>query len=83
MKLPRSTNADEGKRREATQAFERIAAQQLIWESASWLKARRSKDFMRLGFATARMYPRAAIKKAFKIETWRSISKLGQAVDHQ
>lgn len=83
MKLPRATDADERKRREATQAFERIAAQQLIWESASRFKARRSKDFVLLGFATARMYPGAVIKTAFETKTWRSISKLGQAVDYQ
>ena len=42
----------------------------MIWEAADALKAGRARDFVRVAFALARMYPLGACRKAFDSATW-------------
>ena len=42
----------------------------MIWEALGALKAGRARDFVRVAFALARMYPLGAGRKAFDSATW-------------
>jgi len=70
LRLPRSMEAGDERRREAARAFDERATQQMIWEAAGALKAGRAGDFVRVAFALARMYPLGASRKAFDSATW-------------
>ena len=62
--------AGDERRREAARAFDERATQQMIWEAAGALKAGRARDFVRVAFALARMYPLGVSRKAFDSATW-------------
>lgn len=87
MQLPRAAQADNEQRRKCVRDFAETATQQLIWESASRLKAEQPKDFARICFALMRMYPLGTLKKVFGVATWRSAVRagrfFGQAVEHR
>lgn len=73
LHLPRAVEAGSRRRREAARAFSDCASQQLIWEAAAKLKARRFPDFVRFALAAARMYPMGISKKIFSASTWFSL----------
>lgn len=87
VRLPRAAQASEERRRMCEREFAETATQQLIWESASRLKAQRRKDFVRVTLALARLYPLCTLKKVCQIDTWRSALRsagrsIGPAVEH-
>src|SRR6185369_10398815 len=63
LQLPRALAASDNQRRKAKREFASTAAQQLVWEAASNLKARRLPGFARVAFAGALMYPIGVSKK--------------------
>jgi glycosyltransferase involved in cell wall biosynthesis len=68
--LPRSVEAGVERRREAVRDFSDRATQQMIWEAANALKAGRRRDFQRVAFALACMYPSGVGRKVFSASTW-------------
>ncbi|HEV8168926.1 MAG TPA: glycosyltransferase [Pyrinomonadaceae bacterium] len=65
LRLPRASAASSDQRRKATHEFKSTAAQQLVWEAASNLKAKHLPGFARVAFAGARMYPVGVSRKIF------------------
>jgi hypothetical protein len=63
LRLPRAIEAGAARRREATRAFADCASQQLVWEAAARLKAKRLPDFARVALAGASMYPVGVSRK--------------------
>jgi hypothetical protein len=63
--LPRVTEAGTAKSLALRQNFAERQAQQLIWEAASRLKAKRLTDFLRIAFGAARLYPLSTSEKVF------------------
>ena len=70
LRLPRAVEAGDERRREAALVFDERATQQMIWEASGALKAGRARDFVRVAFALARMYPLGASRRAFGASTW-------------
>ena len=73
MRLPRALAASNDQRRKAKHEFASTAAQQLVWEAASNLKARRVAGFARVAFAGALMYPIGVSKKILSTRTLKSL----------
>ena len=73
LHLPRVVEAGAARRREATRAFSACASQQLVWEAAARLKARRLPDFARVALAAACMYPVGVSRKILSSSTWLSL----------
>jgi len=65
LRLPRALAASSDQRRKAKHEFKSTAAQQLVWEAASNLKAKHLPGFARVAFAGARMYPAGVSRKIF------------------
>jgi hypothetical protein len=65
LRLPRASAASSDQRRKAKHEFKSTAAQQLVWEAASNLKAKHLPGFARVAFAGARMYPVGVSRKIF------------------
>ena len=63
LRLPRAIEAGAARRREAAHAFADCASQQLVWEAAARLKAKRLPDFARVALAGASMYPVSVSRK--------------------
>ena len=66
LRLPRSMEADEEHRSQASRAFANLATQQMISEAASRYRAGRAIDSIRLAFELARLHPRAAVRHAIR-----------------
>jgi glycosyltransferase involved in cell wall biosynthesis len=73
MQLPRALAASHHQRRKAKHEFASTAAQQLVWEAASNLKARRVAGFARVAFAGALMYPVGVSRKILNTKTVRAL----------
>lgn len=73
LRLPRAVEAGAVRRREAARAFADCASQQLVWEAAARLKAKRLTDFARVALAGARMYPLGVSRKMLSASTWLSL----------
>lgn len=73
LHLPRAVEAGAARRRAATRAFSDCASQQLVWEAAARLKARRLPDFARVALAAARMYPVGVSRTMLSASTWVSL----------
>jgi len=65
LQLPRALAASSDRRRKAKHEFASTAAQQLVWEAASNLKARRVGGFARVALAGTFMYPIGVSRKIF------------------
>ena len=65
LRLPRALAASSDQRRKAKHEFASIAAQQLVSEAASNLKAKYLPGFARVAFAGALMYPIGVSRKIF------------------
>lgn len=70
LRLPRAVDAGAARRREAARAFADCAAQQLVWQAAAILKAKRPRDFARVAFAAVRMYPIGISRKILGFPHW-------------
>jgi len=66
LQLPRSIEATEEQRHQASLAFADRATQQMIWEASSRFRAGRALDSIRLALEMARLYPRAAVRHALR-----------------
>lgn len=73
LHLPRAIEAGAARRREVAGAFADRASQQLVWEAAARLKARRLPEFARVALTAARMYPLDVSRKILSAPTWRSL----------
>jgi glycosyltransferase involved in cell wall biosynthesis len=73
LRLPRAVEAGAARRREAARAFADCASQQLVWEAAARLKAKRLPDFARVALTAARMYPIGVSRKILSASTWSSL----------
>jgi cellulose synthase/poly-beta-1,6-N-acetylglucosamine synthase-like glycosyltransferase len=73
LRLPRAVEAGAARRREAAGAFADCASQQLVWEAAARLKAKRLPDFVRVGLAGASMYPIGVSRIILSSSTRRSL----------
>ncbi len=71
LQLPRALEATASRRREIARCFAQSSAQQLIWEAAARLKARRINDFLVVAATLLKMYPLIGAKLALGIPTWR------------
>ena len=75
LRLPRALAAPSGQRRRAKREFASTAAQQIVWEAASNLKARHLPGFARVAFAGALMYPVGVSRKIFKAPFGISVAR--------
>jgi len=66
LRLPRAMEAPEERRNQASRAFADRATQQMIWEASSRFRAHRAIDSIRLALEVVRLYPRAAVRHAFR-----------------
>ena len=66
LRLPRAMEASEERRNQASRAFADRATQQMIWEASSRFRAHRAIDSIRLALEVVRLYPRAAVRHAFR-----------------
>jgi len=66
LQLPRSIEATEERRHQASRAFADRATQQMIWEASSRFRSGRALDSIRLALEMARLYPRAAVRHALR-----------------
>jgi len=73
LRLPRALAASDDQRRKAKHEFASTAAQQLVWEATSNLKARRLPGFARVAFAGALMYPIGVSRKILSTRTLKSL----------
>ena len=73
LRLPRAVEAGAARRREAARVFADCASQQLVWEAAARLKAKRLPDFARVALAASRMYPIGVSRKILSASTWLSL----------
>ena len=73
LRLPRAVDAGAARRREAARAFADCASQQLVWEAAARLKARRLPDFARVALASVRMYP-IGVSRRILSASWLSLN---------
>lgn len=73
LRLPRAVKASTEQRRESARAFADCASQQLIWEAATRLKAKRVGDFARVALAATSMYPVGVSRKMLSASTWLSL----------
>jgi hypothetical protein len=81
LRLPRAVEAGAARRREAARAFADSASQQLVWEAAARLKAKRLPDFARVAVTAARMYPIGVSRKILSASTRLSlVSGMGTGV---
>ncbi len=69
LRLPRVARAGTARRRQAARAFADCASQQLVWQAAAMLKAKRLPDFVRVTLAGARMYPVRVSRKIISAST--------------
>jgi glycosyltransferase involved in cell wall biosynthesis len=74
LQLPRALDVTAERRREIAHDFAAYSAQQMIWESATRLKAHRLRDFMRMTMALFRMYPLVGSRLALGKPTWRFLA---------
>jgi glycosyltransferase involved in cell wall biosynthesis len=74
LRLPRALAENSAQRRKAKHEFKSTAAQQLVWEAASNLKAKHLPGFARVAFAGALMYPVDVSRKTLKTLLNRRIS---------
>jgi glycosyltransferase involved in cell wall biosynthesis len=73
MRLPRALAANSDQRRKAKYEFKSTAAQQLVWEAASNLRAKHLPGFARVAFAGALMYPVDVSRKILSTRTLKSL----------
>lgn len=76
LQLPRAGEATAARRREIARDFATYSAQQLLWESATRLKAGRLREFGGATMALFRMYPLIGSKLALGKPTWRFLATL-------
>lgn len=76
LNLPRARQATAAQRRECARDFATYSAQQLIWETATRLKARRLRDFMLGAMTLFRMHPLVGSRLALGKPTWRFLFTL-------
>jgi len=69
LRLPRSMEAHDEHRSQASRAFADRATQQMFWEAVSRFKAGRSLDSIRLAFEMARLYPLTVVRNALRAST--------------
>jgi len=73
LRLPRAIEAGAQHRRKVARDFAARASQQLVWATASQLKAGRFFDSARVALASARMYPWGITKNILSRSTFRSL----------
>lgn len=73
LRLPRALAANSDQRRKAKHEFKSTAAQQLVWEAASNLKAKHLPGFARVAFAGALMYPVGVGRKILSTKILKSL----------
>lgn len=73
LRLPRAIEAGDGRRRAVARDFAARVSQQLVWTTASQLKAGRFSDSARVALAGARMYPWEISKRILSRSTFRSL----------
>ena len=73
LRLPRALAASSGQRHKAKREFASRAAQQLVWEAASNLKAKHLPGFARVTFAGALLYPVGLSRKILSTRTLKSL----------
>jgi hypothetical protein len=66
LRLPRAMEASTEIRNQASRAFADRATQQMISAAAARMRVGRAIDAIRLGFEVARLYPREAVRHAFR-----------------
>lgn len=69
--LPRSLQLQASVRRDIAHAYAGHVSDQLVWEAAARIKARRLRDFARVIWALLAMHPLVGSKKAFSAATFR------------
>jgi glycosyltransferase involved in cell wall biosynthesis len=71
LRLPRALAASPEQRRQVKRDFVAHASQQLVWQAASNLKARRLAAFAQVTLASARMYPLGVSKRILSARAWQ------------
>jgi glycosyltransferase involved in cell wall biosynthesis len=71
LHLPRALEISSGERREIAHAYADRATDQLTWEAAARMKARRLHDFARVAWAIFGMYPLAGSRKLWRTSRQR------------
>lgn len=72
LQLPRAVEAGSARRRESARGFFDHSSQQLLWEMAERLKARRYSEFGQVAWSAARLYPIGIARKVLRVSTWQS-----------
>jgi hypothetical protein len=67
LRLPRSLKIDAGERRQIARAYIERATDQLIWETADRIKARRVHEAAKLAWVMFGMYPVVGSKKVLSV----------------